>query len=82
MNKLKRLALATIFAVLLAGTALAGEIKTSPCTNPGEVESPPCSTTPYVNDEFDEASPDVSGEIETLFFEAASDAVEKLLILF
>ena len=82
MNKLKELALATIFALLLAGTAFAGEIKSSSCANPGETESPPCSIAPHVNVEVVEASPSVSGEIETLMFEAASDAVETLLTFF
>jgi len=67
----------------MAGTALAGETNAPPCPNPGETNAPPCSTNPYnTTDEVSETTSTFSSEVETIVIEAASYAVESLLILF
>jgi len=82
MNKLRRLFLALSLSVILSGTGLAGETSGPPCANPGETSGPPCSSGQIIIDEPTEASSNVSDEVETTILEAASYAIESLLILF
>lgn len=82
MNKLRRLFLATSLSVILSGTAFAGDPNGPPCANPGETHGPPCASGQIIIDEAAEASSNVSDEVETLIFEAASYALESLLTLF
>jgi len=80
---LRRLTLAFCISVILAGTAFAGETNTPPCANPGETNTPPCPATEYISDdELVATSSTVSGEVETVIFEAASFMVESLLTLY
>ena len=81
MNHLRRFGLAISLAVMLAGTAIAGETNTPPCA-PGETNTPLCSTSEIITEEASETSSTVSGEAETIIFESASYAVESLLTLF
>jgi hypothetical protein len=82
MKSLRRVALTLCMAVVMAGTALAGETNAPPCPNPGETNAPPCSTNPYITDEVSETTSSLSSEVETMVIEAASYAVESLLTLF
>ena len=50
MKNLKRLGAAVTLAFVLAGTALAGETSSPPCT-PGEVNTPPCGSAPVTADD-------------------------------
>ena len=71
MSHLKRLGLAISLAVILGGSAIAGE------TN-----GPQCSPSQFIADETSETSSTVSGEVETIVVEATLDAIESLLTLF
>lgn len=82
MNKLRRLFLALGLSVILSATAFAGETSGPPCADPGETSGPPCASGQIIIDEATEASSNVSDEVETLIFEAASYALENLLTLF
>lgn len=81
MNKLRKPFLALSLSVVLSGIAFAGETSGPPCANPGETSGPPCSSEQIIN-EANEASSNVSDEVETTIFEAASHAIESLLTLF
>jgi len=82
MSHLKRLGLAISLAVILGGTAIAGETNGPPCANPGETNGPPCSPSPFISDETSDTSLTVSGELETIVVEATLNAIESLLTLF
>ena len=82
MSHLKRLGLVISLAVILGGTAIAGETNGPPCANPGETNGPPCSPSPFISDETSETSLTVSGELETIVVEATLNAIESLLTLF
>ena len=73
----------TLAAIMTTGTAIAGETSSPPCPPPsiGETSSPPCSSSQFVTDDEGNASA-VSGELETVIFEAAAYAAESLLTLF
>src|SRR6185295_1566543 len=81
MSHLKRLGLVISLAVILGGTAIAGETNGPPCANPGETNGPPCSPSPFISDETSETSLTVSGELETIVVEATLNAIESLLTL-
>lgn len=82
MKNLRKLGLAISLALIITGNAFAGETSTPPCANPGETSTPPCSSAQVIIDGASEASSTVSSEVETIFFEVASYAVETLLTLF
>lgn len=82
MDKLRRLTLALSLSVILSGPAFAGETSAPPCPYPGETSAPPCSSDQLILDEATLASSDVSSEEQTIYYEAASYAVESLLTLF
>jgi len=82
MSHLKRLGLAISLAVILGGTAVAGETNGPPCANPGETNGSQCSPSQFIADETSETSLTVSGEVETIVVEATLDAIESLLTLF
>lgn len=82
MSHLKRFGLAISLAVILGGTAIAGETNGPPCANPGETNGPPCSPSQFISDETSETSLTVSGELETIVAEATFNALESLLTLF
>lgn len=79
MNTVKRLVLVFSLAIVLAGTAFAGEMNTPPCTyDPGEMNTPPCPSNQMVSDPVDE-SVTISSTVETLAIETTISAIENLL---
>jgi hypothetical protein len=82
MSNLKRLGLTISLAVILGGTAIAGETNGPPCANPGETNGSHCSGSEFIADETSETSLTVSGEVETIVVEATLNAIESLLTLF
>lgn len=80
MKYLKRLALATSLAIVLATNASADEINPPPCPNPGEINSPPCATQLPVG-ESNEASTIIT-EVELFILEATTGGIESLLTVF
>ena len=85
MNHLKRLALTITLAVVLAGTAVGGELNTPPCTNdPGELNTPPCSSSQLLTDAPDtgQANVPVASDLESLAFAAAVSVIENILTVY
>jgi len=82
MNDLRRFGLAISLALILAGTAIAGETNGPPCAHPGETNGPPCPSSQFITDETSETSLSVSGEVEAVVVEATLYALESLLTLF
>lgn len=76
MSNLKRITLAISLAVVLAGTAFAGETQSPPC-DPGETSGPPCPASRLIPEE--EAVPNVPGEVEQFILEATY-AIESVLL--
>lgn len=82
MKHLRKLFLAISLAAIVAGKSFAGETSTPPCANPGETSTPPCTSAQVIIDEASEASSIISSEVNTIFPEAVSYAIETLLTLF
>jgi len=82
MNTLKRLTLAIILAMVLAGTAFAQDPK-PPCTNdPGEMNTPPCPSSQMVSDDPVDQNVTSSSTLETLTIAAAVSAIENLIAIY
>jgi len=82
MNSMKRLLSVISLTIVLAGTALAGEMNSPPCPNPGEMNSPPCTDNQLLSDEpVDQTAPS-SDTVETLTIETAISAIENLLTIY
>lgn len=58
MKNIRTLFATLTLALVLAGSALAGETQTPPCA-PGETQTPPCMTAPVSGD------PTTAGETQT-----------------
>ena len=84
MKNLKRLTLAFILTLALAGFALAGDVSTPPCS-PGEMTGPPCpsaavSSDPSGSPGENNGPPATSSQIS--FTDVALDVLEGALLLF
>ena len=82
MNSMKRLFFAISLTIVLAGSALAGEVNSPPCPNPGEVNSPPCTDNQLLSDEPVDQNAASSDTVETLIIVSAISAIEDLLTIY
>lgn len=82
MNTFKRLVLAITLAMLLAGTAIAGETSTPPCADPGETNGPPCPATQVVSNDSVDQTVASSDTVETLMIVTAISEIENLLTIY
>ena len=82
MNSMKRLFFAISLTIVLAVTALAGEMNTPPCPNPGEMNTPPCTDNQLLSDEPVDQTASSSDTVETLTIETAISAIENLLTIY
>jgi len=82
MKNVKRLFLAITLTIVVAGTALAGEINAPPCPNPGEINAPPCTDNQLLSDEPVDQNAASSGTVETLTIVTAISAIENLLTIY
>ena len=82
MNNMKRLLSVISLTIVLAGTALAGELNSPPCPNPGEINSPPCTDNQLLSDEPVDQNAASSDTVETLTIETAISAIENLLTIY
>jgi hypothetical protein len=82
MNSMKRLFFAISLTIVLAVTALAGEMNAPPCPNPGEMNAPPCTDNQLLSDEPADQNAASSGTVETLTIETAISAIENLLTIY
>jgi len=71
MKNVKRLFLAITLTIVVAGTALAGEIN-----------APPCTDNQLLGDEPVDQNAASSGTVETLTIETAISAIENLLTIY
>lgn len=82
MNSIKRLLSVISLTIVLAGTALAGEVNSPPCPNPGEVNSPPCTDNQLLGDEPVDQNAASLDTVETLTIVTAISAIENLLTIY
>ena len=82
MNSMKRLFSVISLTIVLAATALAGEMNSPPCPNPGEMNSPPCTDNQLLSDEPVDQNAASSATVETLTIETAISAIENLLTIY
>ena len=82
MNSLKRIFSVISLTIVLAGTALAGELNSPPCPNPGELNSPPCTDNQLLGDEPVGQNAASSDTVETIVIETAITAIEDLLTIY
>ena len=82
MSSMKRLFSVISLIIVLAGTALAGEINSPPCPNPGEINSPPCTDNQLLSDEPVDQNAASSDTVETLTIVTAISAIESLLTIY
>lgn len=82
MKSVKRLFLAITLTIVVAGTALAGEVNAPTCPDPGEVNAPPCTDNLLLGDEPVDQNAANSGTVETLTIVTAISAIENLLTIY
>ena len=82
MKIVKRLFLAMTLSIVVAGTALAGEINAPTCPDPGEINAPPCTDNQLLGDEPVDQNAASSGTTETLIIVTAISAIENLLTIY
>lgn len=88
MKNLKGLGLTIALSLVLASSALAGEVSSPPCPqpDPGEVSSPPCSTAQESADDptpgQTSTPPSASVVTQNVVADTAIDFVESVLSLF
>jgi hypothetical protein len=89
MKQLRKFGAAIVLTFVLALSAFAGEILTSPCAppEPGQVETPPCGAAPGDMGTFISAAPGDIGTStvandESLFSKIATDLFLNILPLF
>lgn len=80
MKNLKRLTLAFVLTLALAGFALAGDVSTPPCS-PGEMTGPPCPSAAVSSDPSENNGPPAASSQISLT-DLALDVLEGALLLF
>lgn len=85
MKHVKKLALALTFALVFAGSALAGETNTPPCPQPlpGETNTPPCNGGSNVIGDPSEASlaQMASAAVDDIAADALLSAIESVFMI-